>query len=304
MSRARYRYRYGGQRGFTLVEAIIVIIITGIVGAMVALFIRLPVQGYVDSAARAQLLDVADTTLARMKRDIRLAVPNSVRVVSAGGVVYLEFLQSKIGGRYLGEEDAVPGGDVLSWTDAADTSFTVVGAMPTGKQAITPHDYLVVYNLGQGQEPGNAYDCSIACNRASIDTVAGNRVTLKANPFARQVAAFGVALMSPGSSFQVFTSAVTYACDPARHTLMRYWNYQIDPVQPTSLASLTAPDPNKAGTGASAALLADGVVLACAFNDEGLAGNHSALITLDLTVGDGSSGNLTLVQQVHVDNTP
>ena len=292
------------QRGFTLVEAVIVIVITGIIGAMVALFIRLPVQGYVDTAARAQLLDVADTTLARMKRDIRLAVPNSVRVVSAGGVVYLEFLQSKIGGRYLGEEDAVPGGNVLSWTNVADRSFTVVGTMPTGNQTIDINDYLVVYNLGEKQEPGNAYDCSIACNRALIVGVAGNQVTLKENPFARQVTAFGVALTSPGSSFQVFTSAVTYACDPARRTLTRYWNYSIVANQPTSLALLTAADPNKSGTGAGAALLADGVVVACAFDHEGLAGNHSALITLDLTLGDGNAGNLTLVQQVHVSNTP
>jgi len=51
------------QVGFTLIEAIIVIAITGIVAAAVAMFIRLPVQGYVDSAARAELTDIADTAL-------------------------------------------------------------------------------------------------------------------------------------------------------------------------------------------------------------------------------------------------
>ena len=41
------------QRGFTLVEAVIVIVITGIIAAMVAVFVRTPIQGYVDSARRA-----------------------------------------------------------------------------------------------------------------------------------------------------------------------------------------------------------------------------------------------------------
>jgi MSHA biogenesis protein MshO len=302
MSRASHDRVALRQRGFTLVEAVVVIVITGIIGAMVALFIRLPVQGYVDTTARAQLLDLADTTLQRMKRDIRLAVPNSVRVDTVDDVIYLEFLQSKVGGRYLGEEDAVAAGDVLSWSDATDTSFTVVGAMPTGKQSIVKNDYLVVYNLGSGQEPGNAYDCSRACNRALIDAVSGNTVTLKVNPFAGQVAAYGVALMSPGISFQVFPSAVTYACDPSQQTLTRYWNYDIQAKQPSSLAALSAADPNKSG--ARVALLADGVVAACAFNYDGLLGNHSALVTLELTLADGNSGKLTLVQQVHVDNTP
>ena len=41
------------QRGFTLIEAIIVIVITGILAGMVAVFIRAPIDAYVDSARRA-----------------------------------------------------------------------------------------------------------------------------------------------------------------------------------------------------------------------------------------------------------
>jgi MSHA biogenesis protein MshO len=39
-------------RGFTLVELVIVIVITGILSGMVAVFLRTPVQSYVDTAAR------------------------------------------------------------------------------------------------------------------------------------------------------------------------------------------------------------------------------------------------------------
>ena len=71
--------RICAQRGFTLVEAIVVIVITGIIAAGVAVFIRAPVEGYVDSVARAELTDAADTALRRLSRDVNSALPNSLR---------------------------------------------------------------------------------------------------------------------------------------------------------------------------------------------------------------------------------
>jgi MSHA biogenesis protein MshO len=67
--------------GFTLIEAIIAIVITGILGSVVAVFINRPIQGYFDSVRRAELTDQADVALRRISRDIRLALPNSLRVI-------------------------------------------------------------------------------------------------------------------------------------------------------------------------------------------------------------------------------
>ena len=69
-----------GQHGFTLIEAIMVITITGIIAAVVAIFIRQPVDAYLDTARRAALTDIADTTARRIGRDLQGALPNSVRV--------------------------------------------------------------------------------------------------------------------------------------------------------------------------------------------------------------------------------
>ena len=83
------------QPGFTLVEMIIVMVITGIIGGMVAIFLRAPVQQYMSTARRADMTDIADTALRRIGRDLRLALPNSVRVNTSGSgattIYYLDF---------------------------------------------------------------------------------------------------------------------------------------------------------------------------------------------------------------------
>ncbi len=76
------RAQHKQQYGFTLIEMIVVIVITGIIAGVVAVFLKAPVQGYIDSARRAELTDIADTAIRRMARDVRTAVPNSVRVAS------------------------------------------------------------------------------------------------------------------------------------------------------------------------------------------------------------------------------
>lgn len=134
------------HRGFTLVEMIIVIVITGIIAGMVAIFIRAPVQGYVDSARRAELTDIADTAVRRMARDIRTAVPNSVRQSNCT-MPCVEFIPTKDGGRYRAGlpgnvlEFGVPDGsfEIIGTTiDFAAGDYIVVGS--TQSDAVPPYD--------------------------------------------------------------------------------------------------------------------------------------------------------------------
>ncbi|MEO6147359.1 MAG: prepilin-type N-terminal cleavage/methylation domain-containing protein, partial [Sulfuriferula sp.] len=200
------------QRGFTLIEAIIVITITGIVAGMVAVFIRAPVQGYFDSARRAELTDIADTAQRRISRDLRLALPNSVRV---SGGNYLEFLQTSGGGRYRAEVDNSGAGDILDFT-TSDNSFDVLG--PPVAKVPGAMNLVAVYNLGI---PGaDAY----RGDNTSVMTTGGNTVTI--NPFQFPFA-------SPANRFQIISYPVSYVCagvgtDASGNgtgTLTRYWNY-------------------------------------------------------------------------------
>lgn len=280
------------QRGMTMVEAIIVIVITGIIGSVVALFIRLPVQGYTDSVARAAATDLADSSMRRITRDLRLALPNSVRVGGASGT-WIEFLQTSGGLRYLADDDtnaSVPPAPWLDWEDASKRTFSVVGGVATDRHQPVLGNYIVVYNLGENQEPGNAYNCVAACNRARIVGMTASTITLDTNPFPAQ-AAVGAVLKSPSRRAHVVTSPVTYGCDPASGRLTRYWDYPIT-------ASQAMPP-----VGASSALLATGIKN-CQFAYANLASQRSGLIGISLTVGVGTEGTLKLDHQVHVDNTP
>ncbi len=283
------------QRGFTIIEAIAVIVITGIVGTCIVVFIQIPVRTYLSSAGRAEATDLADNAMRRLARDFRLALPNSLRVDASGR--YIEYIETKGGLRYLAEDDIdTPGGGTyLNWNSAAALTFTVVGGVPGGRHAPVVGDAIVVYNLGEGQEPGNAYNCSAAptfnCNRTAITAMSAGTLTMAANPFAAQLAA-GTPLMSPGKRFHVVSGPVTYGCDIASKRLIRYWNYGYQAAQ-------VAPP-----VGATQAVLADNVE-SCTFSVTSLASQRSGLIgiTLQFSPQDGAN-QITLLHQIHVDNTP
>jgi prepilin-type N-terminal cleavage/methylation domain-containing protein len=93
------------QHGFTLIETIVVMMITAILAGIMVLFIRRPVQNYVDNAARADMADVAEIALRRMTRELRGALPNSVRWAVIGNTSYIEFIPTKSGARYLASDD-------------------------------------------------------------------------------------------------------------------------------------------------------------------------------------------------------
>jgi MSHA biogenesis protein MshO len=291
--------------GFTLVEVIVVIALTGILAAVVAVFIRGPVQGYVDSTRRAQMTDIADTALRRISRDLRMALPNSVRVANSGGVSYVEFLQIRTGGRYRGDTSgaatapacpsdntALTDNDPLDFS-AADTCFKTLGNLPD-RASVTVNDYLVVYNLGQGIAGSDAYLGGAASggNKSrltGVPTSSGgeDRVTFTSNQFP---------FASPGQRFHIISGPVTYACDPASGNLWRIWNYPITQAQPTSLTSAPL-------STASRALLATNVS-ACTFTyDAQVVAQRAGLVTLRIVVSQGGE-SVNLYHAVHVNNVP
>jgi MSHA biogenesis protein MshO len=268
------------QQGFTLIEAVIVIVLTGILSGVVAVYVRGPIKAYFDAVRRADLTDTADGALRRMSRDIQASLPNSLRV--SGN--FVEFLPVKSAGRYRADYDyssGAPAGDILDFTSGSDTSFDVLGPPVT----VASGDSIVIYNLGQ---PGaDAWEGSSRRAAASpYGTVSNVHFTSGGTPFP---------FASPGSRFQVVSTAVSYECDLASGVLRLWWGYPIQATQPVSAVTLT-------GLAAKSAMLADRVS-ACSFAYGTGVSQRMGLVTLRLVLTkDGES--VSLMQQVNVANSP
>lgn len=203
----RLRSPLPSQLGFTLVELILVLVITTIIGASVAVFLRPAINAYTDTRVRAGLSDMADTALRRMVRDIRQAVPNSIRAPSSN---CFELVPATTGGRYRMGPDAA---NTAAYVDPSQptTSFDVLSTL-----SATPAvgDFVVINNQ-------NGNDVYAGTNRAAITGVS----TPAATSGTMRIAMSGGLQVSPGYSggrFLVVSSAqqsVFYVCSGADGTL-------------------------------------------------------------------------------------
>jgi MSHA biogenesis protein MshO len=251
-------------------ELVVVLVVVGILAAVGGAFIVQPIQAFLDLSRRARLVDGAENALRRMQRDIRQALPNSLRVGCGGRC--LELLHTVDGGRYR----AYGPGNVLDFTTIDIDGFEVAGgldAAPAAGQA------LVVYNVAAGGTMGNAY---FGDNRTGVGA-GSTSGTIRLDPPIR------FPFASPYQRFFIVDEPVSYVCDPAAGTLTRHAGYTIAATQ-------------SGNPGGSSALMARPVE-SCAFTYQPGTSQRAGLVTLRLQIGE-SGETVTLLHQVHVENAP
>jgi MSHA biogenesis protein MshO len=283
----------GRQAGFTLVELVVTMTVSVVVVAFMAMFISVPVQGFTDQARRAKLVDAADTSLRRMGRDVRRALPNSIRTTVNGGVVALELLSTVDGARY---RSTPPGGppQQLNFT-APDNSFNVIGPLTQiAKPFNSVTHHLAVYNVGV---PGaDAYEL------ANVITPVGTQIDIAADPFAGEdrvtlAPAFQFAFESPTQRIFLIDGPISYLCDPVAQTLTRYAGYTI-------AANHSSRDSagELVGAGATGSVMADRVA-GCAISYAPGSAERAGLVSIEINVAEQGE-TISLLSQVHVDNVP
>jgi prepilin-type N-terminal cleavage/methylation domain-containing protein len=114
------------RAGFTLVELVAVMTLSAILGLVVWRNLSLPIRAFVDGARRAELVATGRLAMMRMSREIRLALPNSVRV--AGSNQALEFLRTSASGRYRAEANPADASTDPLNLNAANDTFQMLGA--------------------------------------------------------------------------------------------------------------------------------------------------------------------------------
>ena len=282
----KLRQKKGQEKGFTLIEMIIVILLIGILSGVIFTILIGPMRAYVDVEKRLRLVDVADTALQRMTREIRLALPNSIRV-TAGPTI--EFLRTLDGGRYRAKPAGGAGVGVCAGTIAQDRlSFSATGdcfevlgtlnnfaSIVTGGSCVnSTGDCLVIYNTGQ--TGADAYSDN---NMAEITSVTANSITFSgAPPFPNQ---------SPRQRFFIVDTPVSFVCNTGTNQITRHDDYTI-------------------GGAVGAGNLLVNQISACDFSYNPGSASRAGLVSLSITIQDTSlgGGSVTLLQQAHVDNQP
>ena len=298
------------RRGFTLVELVVVIAIAGIVAGMVAVFVLRPVQGYVDLSRRAALVDSAESALRRMARDIRIALPNSVRVTNLASGFAVELLPNVDGARYATAETAVPACENLTGFDpaAADADFDILGTFPMIAPGAYPGHRLVINNQGAGTTH-DVYADGVSPSPAAplVITPVGTTLTIALNPVGACPAngkhhitlsvAHQFRSVSPRGRLFIITTPVTYLCDTTTTpgTLVRYSGYAIQNPQLTTAAALNAL------AGVSSARVADRLSL-CTATTSTTDVQDRGLVTFDLTLAEQGE-QIRLIHQVQLDNS-
>ena len=276
----------GRQPGFTLVELVMVIVLIGIIGVAVSSFMTGPIRAYVDQARRAALVDAADTSLRRIAREIRLALPNSVLVADSGRT--LEFVRVISGGRYRDEPSAsFPDPD--DWLDFSqpDAAFTLTSPL-IGLESLLPYASrsarLVIYNDGS---PGaDAYQAG-----SGVISPAGAQVTVVSDAGVARVALDAphqFAHRSPSKRVFLVEGPVSILCNPTDGTLSVAHGYGW--IRPPNRLSGTV------------SLLSEHVE-SCDFTYTPGATRRAGVVALELTLArDGE--RIRLFHQVQVVNAP
>ncbi|MGR3969478.1 PilW family protein [Shewanella sp. 1180_01] len=220
------------KRGFTLVEMVTVILILGILVVGVSSFIIFGTRIFVESSSVDQVLSQSRFAVERMTRELRNALPNSVRV-NTDSLTYqcIEFVPIEASTTYL----------TMPIIPAAAASTGIV-ILDNTASAIRVNQFAWIYPLVDADVYSSARQ-----KRAQVKTIAisGNQVTLTFTAPTRFAEA------SPRQRIYLGSSPVSYCFEKGTSgndlQIVRYAGYNFNGVQP---------NPATMGTGV---LMAQGV---------------------------------------------
>ena len=236
--------------GFTLIELVLVITIGSVIAATLAVFFRPAVEAWFDVRVRSDLASQAVSALRPMQRDVRSAVPNSIRTPDTN---CFELVPTAAGGRFRTAADTSVAGSCSGATCSMPLDVTAIDpAQPTlqfdvlTSLAETPSvgDWVVIDN----QNPSDVYG---GTNRAAL-TAAPTTPAANLGVHRLTIATQAFPSGYTGSRFVVVPNAqqaVFYVCSGAdggldasgngKGTLVRLSRYGFNATYPSSCPATT-----------------------------------------------------------------
>ncbi|MET1255697.1 prepilin-type N-terminal cleavage/methylation domain-containing protein [Aliikangiella maris] len=260
--------------GFSLMELIIVIVLIGILAVSFSSLIQYSVFGYIDAKDRNRFSQSAKWLTERIAREVREALPQSVRVNSSGNLHCVEIMNIVNASTYLN----LPANGSITSFDAVkyDISFS-----PDLLAAIMPIDTNDLYSNN-----------GVLANIASI-VDNGNQVTINlAGPtiFNRR---------SPQNRFYLLNSPVSFCLNNTNGQLTRYSNYALAASQPTP------------PTSANSELIAENITVnGTVFNYQPGTLSRAALLQMNFRLQNrgrnlnGNAESFDVFHEVHIRNVP
>jgi len=216
------------NKGFTLIELVMVIMLLGIVSVGAGGIIKLSSQIFVDVSNRDELIASVRFSVERLNRDIRSALPNSVRTLSFVGntVQCIEFIPSVVSAVYT---------DIPVTPELASEDLSLI---KFDSNLFSDSLNVVVYPLNTDEVYGvSSKRYSLASQ--TLDTT-GNEWTVKLNN------ASTFAEDSPTSRLYFVDQPIAYCASAGQ--LIRYSNYGYDGAALNGDAALMAEGLEMAGT--------------------------------------------------------
>jgi MSHA biogenesis protein MshO len=281
------------ERGFTLVELIMVMVITGILAGSMTVFFKPAVDSYLAVGRRAAMTDVADGAMRKMIRDIKMSVPNSIRLATSQCV---EMVPASDGGRFRTGPDTDPTHTPALWIDT-NAPVTDFDTLTPFTSTVSAGDWVVIDNQNTDDVYTGINRAAIQSNVASPAATAGQRrITLK------NATQFPIGY--DGGRFQIVPNsqqAVFYACaspgvdadGTGTGTLYRF-SAAFGGVIPGTCNTVTAATPIIASKVANCAFT---------YNANPGATQESGYVEVQLTLQDRGEA-VSLQYGAHVENVP
>ncbi len=267
------------QRGFTLIEVIMVVILIGIIAGVLAPFITQAISAYTDTRSRTELIAKGRLALERLKRELQHAVPNSLEVFTDG----IQFLSTRAGGRFVATDD-----DYGTAFSNPARRFSTGAARPQ------------LYKLGTALVAGGS-DYLVIGNTSPAELKTGSTIAQVSAVDSTTVADDGT---DQGQILR-FSNHAFPNDSPGRHFQIASTNHEIGLIG-SSLHwhredGITDYD-NDGDWSSADPILADGVT-AVTFTYTPGTPESSAVLQVDMQLSDGAE-TIRLYHEIHIKNTP